>query len=312
MMLLSWIFHRLYATAVIATAVDTVRGTNEDCGCQTRFTSTRPTNENALSILSGLDKKVHPRMSGPYKISFNHGDLIADLLDEVGITRPTTGADPFPSCRGYTNKTMPDSSLVRESRLEGSFYDDDATIICSSTTIDGWRVLRYRKRVGFGRRCYRRVQHAMLDWDFEACDGNRCMGIFSTAKSNRAAGLRFLTRRHLLATFTGISFPKPLKPLFVINPVHVVYEVKNSRRLVPTSLCSSTAYATLTGHLLAGEERVTVLLDAGDAVSVEILSFSRPTTTLKGKFIWPLIRGMQRRFFLAEIHHLEKIAQSET
>ena len=79
-MLLSWIFHRLYATAVIATAVDTVRGTNEDCGCQTRFTSTRPTNENALSILSGLDKKVHPRMSGPYKISFNHGDLIADLV----------------------------------------------------------------------------------------------------------------------------------------------------------------------------------------------------------------------------------------
>jgi uncharacterized protein (UPF0548 family) len=151
----------------------------------------------------------------------------------------------------------------------------------------------------------------MLDWDFEACEGNRCMGILSTAMSNKTVDVgcnetsprsRFLTRRHLLATFTGIIFPIPLKPLFVINPVHVVYEVKNSRR-------SSTAYATLTGHLLAGEERVTVLIDGKDAVVVEILSFSRPAPTLKGKCIWPLIGRMQQRFFLAEIHHLDRIAK---
>lgn len=205
---------------------------------------------------------------------------------------------------------MKDPFSFRESRLGNSINDDDVTIR-SSTTIDGWRVLRYRKRVGTGKRCYRRVQHAMLDWDFEACEGNRCMGILSTPMSNKTVDVgcneasprsRFLTRRHLLATFTGIIFPIPLKPLFVINPVHVVYEVKNSRR-------SSTAYATLTGHLLAGEERVTVLIDGGDAVVVEILSFSRPAPTLRGKCIWPLIGRMQQRFFLAEVHHLDRIAK---
>ena len=210
---------------------------------------------------------------------------------------------------------MKDQFSFRESGLRNSFDDDDATIVRSSTTIDGWRVLRYRKRVGTGKRCYRRVQHAMLDWDFEACEGNRCTGILSTETpkmmvddgcNEATPKSRFLdTRRHLLATFAGIIFPKPLKPLFVINPVHVVYDVKNSRR-------SSTAYATLTGHLLAGEERVTVLIDGGDAVVVEILSFSRPAPTLKGKFIWPLIGRMHERFFLAEIHHLEKIAKSKT
>ena len=87
----------------------------------------------------------------------------------------------------------------------------------------------------------------MLDWDFEACKGNKYMGILSAETSKKAvneAGPSFIARRHLLATFTGMNFPKPLKLLFVINPVHVVYEVKDDSRQIPNCLFSSTAYAT--------------------------------------------------------------------
>jgi len=227
--------------------------------------------------------------------------------------------NPFPSCRGYAKSAGEDSKFLRELGLGSSFNKDDATTISSSTTIDGWRVLRYHKRVGFGKRCYRRVQHAMLDWGFEAREGNTYMGILSAETSKKAvvirtneAGPSFIARRHLLATFTGMNFPKPLKSLFVINPVHVVYEVKDDSRQISNSLFSSTAYATLTGHLLAGEERVTVVIDAGDAVAVEILSFSRPAPSIKGKCIWPLIGRMQQQFFLSEIHHLDRIAKNKT
>jgi uncharacterized protein (UPF0548 family) len=241
-------------------------------------------------------------------------------VDEVGITRPTTGVDHVPSCRGYTKRTTrEESKFLRELGLDGSFNKDDATIISSSTTVDGWRVLRYHKRVGFGKRCYRRVRHAMLDWDFEAREGNKYMGILSAETPKKAVSIgmneadpSFIARRHMLATFTRLNFPKPLKSLFVVNPVHVVYEVKDDSRLVPTCLFSSTAYATLTGHILAGEERVTVLIDAGDAVAVEILSFSRPAPSIIGKCIWPLIGRMQQQFFLSEINHLDKIAKNKT
>jgi len=161
------------------------------------------------------------------------------------------------------------------------------------------------------------VQRAVLDWDFEAHKGNKYTGILPVETSKKAvdffsneAGPSFFARRHLLATFTGISFPKPLKSLFVVNPVHVVYEVKDSR-IVPNCLFTTAAFATLTGHLLAGEERVTVLIDVGGAVAVEILSYSRPAPSIKGKFIWPLIGRTQQQFFLCEIHHLDKIAKGK-
>ena len=108
-----------------------------------------------------------------------------------------------------------------------------------------------------------------------------------------------------------MNFPKPLKLLFVINPVHMVYEVKDDSRQIPNCLFSSTAYATLTGHLLAGEERVIVVIDAGDVVAIEILSFSQPALSIKGKCIWPLIGRMQQQFFLSELQHLDRIAKNK-
>jgi len=273
-------------------------------------------------------------------------------IDEVGITQPTdnsNGTTAFPSCRGYTKMTKNNSifTWVRAglekralfNRINSVKDDDDNaddTTTSKFTTIDGWRVLRYTKRVGFGNRCYKLVQQAILDWDFEACHGNKFMGIVSAlgAASNVATTVDSRgsadimrsslakTRKHLLATFTGFHLPKLLlnKSIYIVNPVHLVYEVKDVRHKASSSpttnncLYSSTAYATLTGHLLAGEERVTVKIGNDSTsckrVDVEILSFSRPVPSSKlSKCIWPLIGQMQNKFFLSEIYHLDKIAK---
>ena len=189
--------------------------------------------------------------------------------------------------------------------------NDDETTICSSTTVDGWRVLRFYKRVGYGKSCYRRVQETVFDWDFTSRVGKKSMGIISAATDCNRMNK---TRRGLLATFTEIYLPKPLKSLFVINPVHVVYDVKNHQKSTVKGKCisSSSAYATLSGHLLSGEERVSIIWNrSNDEVYVEIVSFSRAAPSTVGKLIWPLIGGLQKNFFLSEFDHLDKVA-SET
>jgi len=235
----------------------------------------------------------------------------------VGITQPDTTHhehQPFPMCQGYTKKMKKDLKLPK-----GCSSNDDATSVFSGTTLDGWRMLIFYKRVGHGKKCYRQVQNAIHDWDFETRKGNKSMGILSAAAPKKAAGDSLnescpgftVPRRNLLATFTEICFPKPLKSLFVVSPVHVVYEVKNACS-IPKCMYSSTAYATLSGHLLAGEERVSVVWrkGMGDEVDVEIVSFSRSAPSVGGKLIWPLIGRMQKQFFLSEMDHLDKVAKS--
>ena len=111
-----------------------------------------------------------------------------------------------------------------------------------------------------------------------------------------------------MATFSQIGFPKPMKSMFIVNPVHVIYEIKDAHRS-RKCIYSSAAYATLSGHLLAGEERVTVQKGERDEVEIEILSFSRSTSSILGKCIWPLIGQMQQHFFLSELYHLDKVAK---
>jgi len=229
----------------------------------------------------------------------------------VGITKPDTSNHEqrlFPMCRGFAKKMKEDLGLN-----EGcSVTAHDATNVFSSTTLDGWRMLIFRKRVGKGEECYKNVLNAVHGWNFESYKGEKSMGIVSAVKSKKAAGNSSneapwftVPRRNLLATFTEICFPKPLKSLYVVSPVHVVYEVKDALS-IPNCKFSSTAYATLSGHLLAGEERVSVVWrkDMGDEVDIEIVSFSQSAPSIGGKIIWPLIGRMQKQFFLSEVSSL--------
>ncbi|KAL7465990.1 hypothetical protein ACHAXS_006495 [Conticribra weissflogii] len=203
----------------------------------------------------------------------------------------------------------------------------DSAMCTSRTVRDGWRVLRFYKTIGHGAKCYKKVRNAIFDWDFEADNGKKLVGIVSAKKQQylwrqihseptevRAQSFSkwFISpRKTLMATFSEIRFPKPIKSIFVVNPVHVAYQIIDSKQ-IPDCMYSCTSYATLSGHLLTGEERVSVIWRkcSGGKVVVEILSFSRPGPSIGGKIVWPLVGQMQRSFFLEEIKHLERIGKS--
>ena len=157
--------------------------------------------------------------------------------------------------------------------------------------------------------------------------------------------------------------------LYAINPVAVVYDVVDERgdfnangnvnvnvntdnyghrgfaRGHGHAGCTypSTAYATLQGHLLSGEERVSVILRHGENyrdgdgdgshsnskpghaqshahaqsqdqdqdgfVDVEIISFSKAAPSLFGKIVWPFVAKKQDEFFKSEMDALERVAK---
>jgi uncharacterized protein (UPF0548 family) len=146
-----------------------------------------------------------------------------------------------------------------------------------------------------------------------------------------------------------VSFPIPFLPraMYAVNPVAVVYDIIDER--VPNdgsgkSLYTSSAYSTLKGHLLSGEERVTVIMrgdhdtvdigsilpatagrtngilmhndeslsNGGGWVDVEIVSYSKAAPSLLGRMVWPFVGKKQDSFFTSEMDALEYVARQET
>ena len=67
------------------------------------------------------------------------------------------------------------------------------------------------------------------------------------------------------------------------------------------------------GHLLCGEERVTVAWrDDGSSVDVEIVSLSKPAPGLAAKFVWPFAKKMQPIFFQEQLKALQNVAKQAT
>jgi uncharacterized protein (UPF0548 family) len=109
-------------------------------------------------------------------------------------------------------------------------------------------------------------------------------------------------------------------------------------------LYTSSAYSTLKGHLLSGEERVTVIMrgdhdtvdigsilpatagrtngilmhndeslsNGGGWVDVEIVSYSKAAPSLLGRMVWPFVGKKQDSFFTSEMDALEYVARQET
>lgn len=202
--------------------------------------------------------------------------------DAVGITKPSANNQSlFPSCVGY--QSIKKKYTGSQPILNNDRNIDTTRTTCSCSVFDEWRVLKFVKRVGYGKECYKRVQKAAFNWDFEARVGRKSMGIVSVSTkliNTQSMDVQWQShstvpctkpRRSLLATFTEICLP--LKSVFVVNPIHVVYEMRDARK-IPKCIYSSTSYATLRGHLLAGEERVSIVWRKGidNAVDVEIVS----------------------------------------
>jgi len=201
-----------------------------------------------------------------------------------------------------------------------------------------WRILTYRQRVGKGRQCYERVRNAALDWGFQTSDGMMGMlempSVSSLPKMNSKVNSPNIIQRgsysiqrdpvddveepiafhrgigsfRRMVTFSASKLPFG-KRIYAVNPVMVIYDLVDQRSAGTTF--TSTAYATMKGHLIRGEERVTVALrDRGEGVDVEIFSISKRGNSLKGKFVWPFVTNMQNSFFNQQMGALQKVADS--
>jgi uncharacterized protein (UPF0548 family) len=115
-----------------------------------------------------------------------------------------------------------------------------------------------------------------------------------------------------LVSYTSLPLRVPFlskvwRRIYAVNPVMVIYDVVDQRG--HDMLWTSTAYATMKGHWLSGEERVTIVMrDGSQAVDVEILSVSRAGPSLWGKIVWPLVGKKQNAFFTEQLLHLQKVA----
>lgn len=198
-----------------------------------------------------------------------------------------------------------------------------------------WRVLTFRETVGRGDACYQAVRDAALEWEFHHAptrrgrrniDRKKTSGIMavwpaaSSAWLSSGPGRRFVTYTHVVG------------PVYMINPVTVVYELIDQmggggRGLDchpggAATTYTSTAYATNRNHWIAGEERVTVIHrkdnhhqhcpSADDGiVDVEIVSFSKPNPhSILGRFVWPFIGTRQRTFFEQQMEAFRRIANA--
>mmetsp|Transcript_25056 Transcript_25056/g.35070 ORF Transcript_25056/g.35070 Transcript_25056/m.35070 type:complete len:472 (+) Transcript_25056:239-1654(+) len=108
--------------------------------------------------------------------------------------------------------------------------------------------------------------------------------------------------------FSGQRRQRWKPKVYAVNPVMVVYDLVDQRG--PGTTFTSTAYATMKGHLLSGECRQTVALRDGidEEVDIEILSYCRPAPSFWGKVVWPFISPMQTKFFESHMDHLEHAA----
>jgi uncharacterized protein (UPF0548 family) len=306
---MKWVIILLSATAV-AFADEDAHHTRL---LRTRFTFRRPTSVNVLGILVGDngeifddtdDSSIHQLL--PKEIKFNH--------NSVGITHPIRSSHDisFPLCSGYASDNEDNLCSIFIDRLGRSSRNTSNNIVCNCiNNYKGWRILQFHKRVGSGKECYRQLQNAIHNWNFESCkeEGRKSVGILAPNKSVRLAASPFtstiIPRRGLLATFSKLPFINS----YVVNPIHVIYDITDDSKVIPNCLVSSSSYATLQGHLLAGEERVSVILRDNNDVDVEVVSFSRSAPSLNGRIVWPFIGSMQRQFFLKEMEHLMRVAK---
>lgn len=202
-----------------------------------------------------------------------------------------------------------------------------------------WKIITHRRQVGRGWECYDKVRNAALDWEFKANEDTGLLLVPSPpsirnsvsdtnqrqqpiirgrytvnpeidgamAETNNNVPLhQCLGAARRFVSYSSKRVAPFLPKIYSINPVMVVYDVVDQRG--PGTTYTSTAYATMKGHFLRGEERVTVALrDGTEDVEVEILSISRAGRSPMARAIWPFIGKMQENFFQSQMNSLSSV-----
>jgi len=278
----------------------------------------------------------------PHDYEFNHGF--------VGITNPSNqlSSPSSSSCKNDLMISSPCSStLLSSSNIE-------ATIMNEFNKKDKkYRIIRFKKVVGKGDKTYQILKNAILQWS-PTLQQNNWAGIHMIGSKNikriinedvPCAPLPASVSDHVLQVWNNggrrlVTFSRVFgSRLFCMNPCLVIYDLVDEKQDDCDAIFTSTAYATLKGHFLCGEERVTVgiqnsynkklILEASNnnfhfmssssskehdndddgQVFVEILSCSRPNTGILGNVMFHFVKNMQLRFFKSQLDTLQEIAK---
>ncbi|XP_022890233.1 UPF0548 protein At2g17695 isoform X1 [Olea europaea var. sylvestris] len=127
----------------------------------------------------------------------------------------------------------------------------------------GFSVNHTRVLVGSGCETFEKGKSALQNWRINS--------------TRRHFGLNWAFVDPRTPIHTGVKFCVCVKELFpwLMMPLQVVYVNENRS---PKKAVASFGFGsgTLSGHLLAGEERFSITLDENNKVWYEILSFSKP------------------------------------
>jgi uncharacterized protein (UPF0548 family) len=141
-----------------------------------------------------------------------------------------------------------------------------------ATTYD---IDRHEFRLGTGRKLFENAREALIAWRHFEIPWLELYGASTTAKTGQ-----------VVATLVSVA------GLWFFNPCRVVYTEAQAQ----SGNMVAFAYGTLQGHVECGEERFQVSFDpASEAVTYEILAFSRPAVLLS-KLGYPIVRVLQKRF----------------
>ncbi|GAV78573.1 DUF1990 domain-containing protein [Cephalotus follicularis] len=141
---------------------------------------------------------------------------------------------------------------------------------------DGFFINHARVMVGSGLETYDKGKAALQSWRHFGLDSS-----FVESKTPIQIGVKFCVCAKMILPW-------------VMMPLQVVY-VKESRNVKEALPSFSFGSGTLQGHLLAGEERFSIELDANNQVWYEVLSFSKPAHFLS--FLGnPYVQFRQKHF----------------
>lgn len=155
--------------------------------------------------------------------------------------------------------------------------------------VHGSRLIVHTVHLGQGRACWRRARRLLLEWRMH--EGSAWSAVHTHPNG---------------ALVTLAAMPHPRLPLFwVLNPCRVVH----SRGGLFTGQ-ASVGYATLDGHLIAGEERMSVRRGPSGDVTFHLLSLSRGAGPA-GKLLFLALGRTQDRFFREQCRCMRVMAATD-
>jgi uncharacterized protein (UPF0548 family) len=192
------------------------------------------------------------------------------------------------NARLAVRKPTANSILSFLSQQEGAEFTYPEVGATAGQLPGGYAINHARRRLGQGLQTYELACRALQSWQQLRLGWVDC----------------WPTEAPLIAGANIAVIGKALG-LFWLNACRIAYVTEERADCFRFSY----AHGTLPAHLAIGEERFMIEMDARDEVTIDILSFSKPST-FAARLGYPLIRRSQQRFVHQSAAHVQELVVS--